>query len=380
MVQDGPLEEDDPLLQFIEQLPKAELHIHVEGTLEPELMMALAARNGVALPFADAAAAAAARERFASLDDFLNLYYAGTSVLLARHDFYELADSYFARAAAEGVRHAELFFDPQAHTARGVPWSEFLPGLQQAVLDAPAKHGVTAGLIMCFLRHLGPQAAADTLEQALPYRDAICGVGLDSSEVGFPPALFAGVFKRAAELGWHRVAHAGEEAGPDYIRSALEDLGAERIDHGIHCLDDPQLVAQLEANGGPALTLCPLSNLRLQVYSGCLEGKLRQLVCGTRTPVTVNSDDPAYFGGYVCANYAYLARVAGLNAPQLAELAANSFRASFLLDAAAKERHCADVAAALREWQATHSEGGLSQAKAAPQAGEAAAAAAAAAL
>ncbi|KAI7841287.1 hypothetical protein COHA_005060 [Chlorella ohadii] len=315
-------------------------------------MMVLAARNGVSLPFADAAAAAAARAHFANLEDFLALYYAGSSVLLTQRDFYELADAYLARAAAEGVRHAELFFDPQAHTSRGVPWSEFFPGLHQAVLDAPAKHGVTAGLIMCFLRHLGPEAAAATLEQALPYRDAICGVGLDSSEAGFPPALFAAVFKQAADLGWRRVAHAGEEAGPDYIRSAIEDLGVERIDHGIHCLDDPQLVAQLEANAGPALTLCPLSNLRLQVYAGCLEAKLRQLVCETRVLVTVNSDDPAFFGGYVCANYAYLARVAGLTPAQLAALAANSFQASFLLDAAAKQRHCADVAAVLQEWQA----------------------------
>ncbi|PRW60100.1 adenosine deaminase [Chlorella sorokiniana] len=374
MVQE--LEPDAELETFIGRLPKAELHIHVEGTLEPELMMALAARNGVALPYADATAAAAARARFANLDDFLSLYYAGTSVLLTRRDFYDLADAYFARAATEGVRHAELFFDPQAHTARGVPWSEFFPGLHQAVLDALAKHGVSAGLIMCFLRHLGPEAAAETLEQALPYRDAICGVGLDSSEVGFPPALFAAVFQRAAELGWRRVAHAGEEAGPEYIRSALQDLGVERIDHGIHCLDDPQLVAQLEANAGPALTLCPLSNLRLQVYSGCLEAKLRQLVCETRVPVTVNSDDPAYFGGYVCANYAYLAQVAGLDAPQLAALAANSFRASFLLDAAAKERHCADVAVALREWQAGAAAGAKSEAEAGVAVATAAAAAA----
>ncbi|PSC76844.1 adenosine deaminase [Micractinium conductrix] len=322
-----PRLEDARLATFIERLPKAELHVHIEGTLEPDLMMALSARNGVALPYADVAAAAAAREHFNNLQEFLDCYHAGMAVLLKRQDYYELTDAYLARAAAEGVRHAEIFFVPQGHTARGVTWADFFPGLAEAVEGAEARHGLTAALIMCFMRDLGPEAAMQTLEEALPYRSQILGVGLESAERGFPPGPFQAVFERAATLGWKRVAHAGEEGGPE---------------------NDAQLVSHLEATQVP-LTVCPLSNLCLQVYSGCLEERLRELAVGTRLALTVNSDDPAYLGGYVCANYAYLARVAGLGPRHLARLAASSFQASFL-DPAAKQGHVEAVHQALDAW------------------------------
>ncbi|KAL4458894.1 hypothetical protein ABPG75_013759 [Micractinium tetrahymenae] len=348
----------DRLAAFIARLPKAELHVHVEGTLEPGMMFELAERNGVELPWPDPAAAAAARAQYTCLEDFLAAYYAGMSVLRTTRDYKQLADAYLARAAAQGVRHAEVFFDPQAHLERGVPFSTFLPGLAAAVQAAPQRHGLTASLIMCFVRHLGPQAAADTLEQALPHLPLICGVGLDSSELGHPPHQYRALFERAAQLGLHRVAHAGEEGPAEYVAEAVSLLGVERVDHGLHCLDDPQLVERLEAMRMP-LTVCPLSNLQLQVYKGCLGEKLTQLVRDTRLVITVNSDDPAYFlppskaacsGGYVNANYLYLAEVAGLDEAALAELAANSFRASFL-GPAAKEAHVAEVAAVLAAWQ-----------------------------
>lgn len=344
------------LTAFIARLPKAELHLHVEGSLEPELMMALAARNHVTVPYADVQAARDARASFTSLQDFLNLYYEGMSVLLTEQDFFDLTDAYLARAASEGVRHTEIMFDPQAHLNRGVPFSTFFPGLQRAVEEAPARHGLTASLIMCFMRDLGAESAADVLQQAVPYLQHISGVGLDSAEHGYPPSLFTEVFKKAGELGLKRMAHAGEEGGPENIWSAMKDLQVDRVDHGVRCLDDPQLVAHLEETQ-VALTVCPLSNLCLQVYPGSLGEKLRQLLQDTKVAVTVNSDDPAYFfhadsgGGYVNANYTYLANVAGLSASQLAQLAAAGFRASFL-DDVAKRQHIAAVAAALEEWEA----------------------------
>lgn len=347
------------LAAFIARLPKAELHVHVEGTLEPDLMFELAERNGVALPWPDAAAAAAARAAYTCLEDFLAVYFAGMSVLRTTRDFEQLADAYLARAAAQGVRHAEIFFDPQAHLERGIPFSTFLPGLAAAVQAAPQRHGLTASLIMCFVRHLGPQAAADTLEEALPYLPLVSGVGLDSSEKGHPPHQYQAVFERAAQLGLHRVAHAGEEGPAEYVAEAVSLLGVERVDHGVHCLDDPELVECLEAAGMP-LTVCPLSNLRLQVYAGCLPDKLSQLVRDTRLVVTVNSDDPAYFlappdiqqhfSSGVNSNFLFLATTAGLDEPMLARLAANSFRAAFL-PPAAQAAHVAGVTAALAAWR-----------------------------
>ncbi|KAL4859123.1 Adenine deaminase [Chlorella vulgaris] len=344
---------------FIRTLPKAELHLHVEGTLEPELLFSLAKRNNVStLPYADAAAAHAARASFSGLGDFLDKYYEGLSVLLKEQDYYDLCDAYMAHAASEGVVHAEIMFDPQAHLRRGIPFSTFFPGLQRAVADAPARHGLTACLLMCFMRDLGAESAAEVLQQAEPYKEHIAGVGLDSAENGYPPHLFVDVFNKAAAMGLRRMAHAGEEGGAENIWSALKDLQVDRIDHGVRCLDDPALVAHLEKSG-TALTVCPLSNLCLQVYPGQIGEKLRSLLQDTKVRVTINSDDPAYFmhsesgGGYLLANYTYVTAVAGLDARQLAQLAINSFEASFL-DAAAKKAHTESVYAALATWEAAN--------------------------
>ncbi|GAB4817172.1 hypothetical protein N2152v2_004218 [Parachlorella kessleri] len=338
-----------PLDSLISLLPKAELHAHVEGTLEAELMWKLAQRNGVTLPWPDLAAAKAARHNYSCLEDFLNTYFVGSSVLITEQDFYELADAYLEKAAKESVRHVELFFDPQAHVRRGVAWDVFLPGLQRAVEEAPARHSMTASLIMCFLRDEGPEAAAETLQQAAPYLSSISGVGLDSSEVGNPPTLFTKVFDDARQLGLHRVAHAGEEAGPDYVWEALRSLQVERIDHGVHSLEDPALLAHLR-HTQIALTTCPLSNLCLQVYAGELEERYCQLL-RSGLAITVNSDDPAYFGGYINDNYAYVAKVAELTPSQLADLAKASFRASFIPEGQ-KQQLIEEVDAVLEAWQA----------------------------
>jgi adenosine deaminase len=329
---------DDPTA-LIEALPKAELHLHIEGTLEPELMFELAKRNRVALPYRTVASLRAAYD-FADLQSFLDLYYAGASVLLTERDFFDMTWAYLERARADNVRHAEIFFDPQTHTVRGVPFGVALEGIHAALAEGTRKLGVSSLLIMCFLRHLSEAEAFATVEQVLPYRDRIAGVGLDSSERGHPPAKFARVFARCRDLGWRVVAHAGEEGPPAYITEALDLLKAERIDHGVRCLEDPALVARLVAEGIP-LTVCPLSNVKLRVFPSLDRHNLRELLAaGLR--VTINSDDPAYFGGYMNENYRAVQRALGLSRTDLRRLAKESFRASFLPEAE-KQRHCRAV-------------------------------------
>ncbi|PRH80263.1 adenosine deaminase [Streptomyces solincola] len=328
-------------------LPKAELHLHIEGTLEPELAFALAARNGVPLPFADTEELRAAYD-FADLQSFLDLYYALMAVLRTEQDFADLADAYLERAAAQGVRHAEVFFDPQAHTARGVPFGTVVEGLGRALEGAEERHGVSTRLIMCFLRDQSAESALATLEEARPHLDRITGVGLDSAEVGHPPAKFAEVFAAAAELGLRRVAHAGEEGPPEYVREALDVLGVERIDHGLRAMEDPELVARLVRERVP-LTLCPLSNVRLRAVDTLADHPLRAMM-DAGLLVTVNSDDPAYFGGYVGDNFHAVAGVLGLGPEEQRALARNSFEAAFLEDDEERRaRYLAEVAAHPRD-------------------------------
>ena len=324
---------------FVRGLPKAELHLHIEGSLEPELMFALARRNGVALPYPSVEAVRAAYA-FSNLQDFLDIYYAGAGVLLKRQDFHDLAMAYFDRAAADGVRHAEIMFDPQTHTDRGVPFAEVIEGLLSAMDEARARHGMSSALILSFLRHLPEEAAFATLAMAEPWLDRIAAVGLDSSEVGHPPEKFARVFAAAAAKGLKRVAHAGEEGPPAYVYEALDLLQVDRIDHGNRALEDEALVARLLAQG-MTLTVCPLSNHKLCVVDDLANHPLdRMLELGLAA--TVNSDDPAYFGGYVADNYLAVARARGLSRDQLAQLARNSFTGSFL-PADAVARHLADI-------------------------------------
>lgn len=319
----------DRLPALLRAMPKAELHVHIEGTLEPELIFALARRNGVTLPYANVAALKAAYA-FTDLQSFLDIYYAGASVLLREDDFYDMAMAYFDRAAADNVVHAELFFDPQTHTERGVPIGCVINGLERACRRAAVVHGIEASLILCFLRHLSEESAFATLEQALPLRGHFIGVGLDSGERGNPPEKFARVFARCGELGLHRVAHAGEEGPPAYIEAALDVLHAERIDHGVRCLEDPALAGRL-ARAGIPLTVCPLSNVKLCVYPDLARHPLKALLdAGIRA--TVNSDDPAYFGGYVNANYVEAFRALPLGVGDAYTLARNSFAASFAGD------------------------------------------------
>ena len=314
------------MTEFIRQLPKAELHVHVEGTLEPEMAFALAERNGVALPFADAAALAAAY-RFTNLQSFLDLYYACMQVLRTPQDFTDLADAYFARAQQDGVRHVELFFDPQAHINRGIPLSDVIDGLSAATANAQARHGLSVLLIACFLRDRPVREAMTTLEALEPHLEHVHGVGLDSAEIGSRTADFAPVFAAAADLGLRRVAHAGEEGGPEQIWQALDDLGVERIDHGIRAVEDPALMARLAADAVP-LTVCPLSNVRLRCVPDLADHPLARML-DAGIVATVNSDDPAYFGGYIADNYAAVQGALGLTDSDLARLAANSLRASF---------------------------------------------------
>jgi len=310
---------------LLRAMPKAELHIHIEGSLEPELMFELARRNGIALPYADVPAVRAAYA-FANLQSFLDIYYAGAAVLRTEQDFHDLAMAYLRRAASENVLRAEIFFDPQTHTARGVGMGAVINGLASACRDAAAL-GVSAELILCFLRHLPEEDAFATLEEALPYRQHFIGVGLDSGEVGNPPEKFERVFARARQLGLRRVAHAGEEGPPAYIWAALDRLGAERIDHGVQAVHDPALVQRL-AREQIALTVCPLSNQKLQVYPDLREHSLGQLLRAGLC-VTVNSDDPAYFGGYVNDNYLQTFAALPLTARDAYHLAWNGFEASF---------------------------------------------------
>lgn len=319
------------LAALLRRMPKAELHMHVEGSLEPEMIFRLAERNGVALPYASVDALRAAYA-FSDLQSFLDIYYAGASVLLKEQDFFEMAWAYLERAAADHVVHAEIFFDPQTHTARGVGMGTVIDGLTRAAERARRELGLSSALILCFLRHLSEEEAFATLEEALPFRDRFIGVGLDSSERGHPPEKFARVFARARELGLRRVAHAGEEGPPEYVRSALDALGVERIDHGVRSLEDPALVERLAREGVP-LTVCPLSNVKLCVFPDLAHHNLgRLLAAGLKA--TVNSDDPAYFGGYVNDNFTASFQALALTAGDAYRLARNSFDASFLEPAA----------------------------------------------
>jgi adenosine deaminase len=317
------------IAHFISGLPKAELHLHIEGSLEPELMFALAQRNGVAIPFADIAAVRAAYS-FSRLQDFLDIYYQGANVLLTAEDFRDLAVAYFDRAAADGVVHAEIMFDPQTHTARGVPFETVITGLLAGIAEAEARHGMSVTLILCFLRHLDEADAFATLEAASPWLQHIGAVGLDSSELGHPPEKFARVFAAARAAGLRLVAHAGEEGPPDYVWQALDVLGIDRLDHGNRSLEDPVLTARL-ARTAMTLTVCPLSNLKLCVVDDMADHPIdRMLREGLRA--TINSDDPAYFGGYIADNYRAAAEARGLTRADLALLARNSFLGSFLPD------------------------------------------------
>jgi adenine deaminase len=319
-------------------LPKAELHLHIEGTLEPELMFELARRNGVQLPYRDAEAVRRAY-RFSNLQSFLDVYYRACSVLIHERDFYELTAAYLARAREQGVRHVEMFFDPQTHTARGVKLEAVVRGIG-AALEEARQRGLTSHLIMCFLRDRSADEAMATLEQSFAHRDVIFGVGLDSAEVGHPPEKFRDVFEQAAAAGLRAVAHAGEEGPPEYIWQALDVLGAERIDHGVRCLEDRSLIHRLAADRIP-LTVCPFSNVRLRVVDTLelhpLANMLEHGLCAT-----VNSDDPAYFGGYVGENLAGVAEALRLDDDTVLGLARNSFEASFL-DDATRVRHLADL-------------------------------------
>ncbi len=326
---------------FIEGLPKAELHVHIEGTLEPEMMFGLARRNGVALPYASVEEVRRAYD-FADLQSFLDLYYEGMRVLLYEGDFYDLTLAYLEKAASQGVRHAEIFFDPQAHTGRGVPFETAVTGIRNALVDGERRMGISTRLILCFLRHLSSDEAMETLQQALPYKGWIAAVGLDSSEVGNPPKEFKAVFEEAAGHGFFRVAHAGEEGPPEYIRQALDDLGAVRIDHGVRCMEDPALVERLREERVP-LTVCPLSNVRLRCFPSMREHPAKRML-DEGLCVTVNCDDPSYFGGYVAENYAALRDGLGFDREEFRAVAENSFRASFL-DEGDKERRLQDLAA-----------------------------------
>ena len=312
---------------FVRRLPKAELHLHIEGTLEPELMFELAGRNDVRLPYASVDDVRRAYV-FSDLQSFLDIYYAGCRVLLKEQDFYDLTWAYLERAAAQGVRHAEIFFDPQTHTDRDVPFETVVTGIHRALEDGRARLNLTSGLILCFLRHLSEAAAMRTLDETLPYREWILAVGLDSSEVGNPPVKFRDVYDRARESGLLAVAHAGEEGPPSYVWEALDVLKARRIDHGVRSIEDERLVARLLEEQIP-LTVCPLSNVKLRVFPNLRSHNLKRLL-ERGLLVTVNSDDPAYFGGYVADNFRDSAAALDLSREQLLQLARNSFVASFL--------------------------------------------------
>lgn len=329
----------DDLRQFIAGLPKAELHMHIEGSLEPELMFELARRNGVTLPYASVEDLRRAYQ-FNRLQDFLDIYYQGAQVLLTKADFHDLGMAYFRRLAADGGRHAEIFYDPQTHTDRGVPFNVAIDGLLSAMDEAKASLGVTSKLILCFLRHLDEDAAFATLEQARPYISRLAGVGLDSSEVGHPPSKFARVFEAAAALGLRRVAHAGEEGPPAYVWEALDVLNVDRIDHGNRSLEDQALVKRL-ASEQMTLTVCPLSNLKLCVVDDMTAHPLKTMLDLGLKP-TINSDDPAYFGGYLNDNWMAAANGVGLTREDLVQLARNSFTGSFLT-AAEQAPHLAAI-------------------------------------
>jgi adenine deaminase len=330
---------------LIKRLPKCELHIHIEGSLEPDMVFALARRNGIRLPYPSVEALRQAY-RFGDLQDFLNIYYRSMSVLVTEQDFYDLAWTYLERAHADNVRHVEVFFDPQGHTSRGIAFATVIEGLHRAVVDAGEKLGVQASLIMCFLRHLDEADAQRTLDQALAFKDRIVGVGLDSSEKGNPPSKFKHVFARARDAGFFLTAHAGEEGPASYVWEALDVLGCARIDHGNHSIDDASLVGRLAREQVP-LTMCPLSNLRLRVVDELAHHPLRRLM-DKGVLVTVNSDDPAYFGGYVNQNYVAISSALDLGRNDVATIVRNGIKAS-LLTAADKDKALADVDRVLAE-------------------------------
>jgi adenosine deaminase len=313
--------------EFIEGLPKVELHLHIEGTLEPELMFALAERNRIELPYASIEEVRQAYN-FTDLQSFLDIYYAGANVLQTEQDFYDLAWAYFSKAHSQNVRHTEIFFDPQTHTDRGIPFKTVIEGLHRAQEDAQEKLGLSSYLIMCFLRHLSPEEAQKTLDMAKPYKDWIVGVGLDSSEKGRPPALFEEVYKNARAQGYRSVAHAGEEGPAEYVWEALNLLGSERIDHGVRSVEDHRLIQYLIDHQTP-LTVCPLSNVKLCVFPSMKEHNIKEMlemgVC-----VTINSDDPAYFGGYMNENFIAAQKDLDLSKDDLYQICANAIQASFL--------------------------------------------------
>ena len=320
---------------LLRTMPKAELHMHIEGSLEPEQMFALAQRNGVALAYPSAQAVREAYV-FDNLQSFLDIYHAGTLVLKTEQDFYDMACAYLQRAQADNVTHTELFFDTQTHTGHGLSAETVVNGLHRACMDAPATFGMTASLILCFLRHLSEEEAFECLEQVMPLRDKIVGIGLASSELGHPPEKFALVFARAKQLGFRLVAHAGEEGPPAYIWGALDVLKVERIDHGVQSMNDPDLIKRLVQDRIP-LTVCPLSNLKLRVYPSLTQHAIgRMLEAGM--VATINSDDPAYFGGYINENFTQTFAALQLGAQQAYQLALNSFNASFI-DTTARARH-----------------------------------------
>ena len=316
-----------PIEDFIKGVPKAELHLHIEGTFEPELMFKIAGRNNVQLKYKSVEEIREAY-KFSNLQDFLDIYYEGASCLFKEEDFYELTWAYLEKAASQNVLHSEIFFDPQTHTGRGVKFSTVVDGIHKAISDAGEKLEISANLIMCFLRDLDESAAMETLEEALAYRDRIIAVGLDSAEIGNPPSKFREVFNRAREAGFLTVAHGGEEGPAKYIWEALELLKASRIDHGNHCLDDDKLTDELIRRKIP-LTVCPLSNLRLNVIDDMKKHPLRRMM-ERGLLVSVNSDDPAYFGGYINDNYLTVAKALNLTIEDIYNLARNSFEASFL--------------------------------------------------
>ena len=312
---------------FLTQLPKAELHIHIEGSLEPELMFKIAQRNGISLPYSSIDEIKAAYQ-FENLQSFLDIYYASANVLRTAEDFYDLTWCYLEKIATQNVRHTEIFFDPQTHTDRGIEFATVIKGIDQALQDGKSQLGISSHLILCFLRHLSAESAMKTLEQAIAYKDKIIAVGLDSSELGHPPSKFQAVFDRARDEGFLAVAHAGEEGPANYIWEAINLLKVSRIDHGVRCIEDETLVEFLAKNRIP-LTVCPLSNLKLCVFKTMQEHTLKQLL-NRGLCITINSDDPAYFGGYMTENFQASQEGLALTKFELYQLAKNSFEASFL--------------------------------------------------
>ena len=328
-------------LELIRALPKAELHVHIEGTFEPELMFAIAQRNQIEIPYKSVEEVKQAYN-FHNLQSFLDIYYAGANVLVHEQDFYDLAWAYFEKCHEDRVMHTEMFFDPQTHTDRGIAFETVINGLQRACDDAKAKYGISSHLIMCFLRHLSEEAAFETLAQAMPFKEQIIGVGLDSSEVGHPPSKFERVFAQAREAGFLVVAHAGEEGPAEYVWEALDLLKVNRIDHGVRSEEDPVLMQRLIAEKMP-LTVCPLSNLKLCVVDDMAQHNIRRLL-QQRVHVTVNSDDPSYFGGYMNDNFVAITEALALTNEELKTLAQNSFEASFISDAE-KQKWIAEIQA-----------------------------------